>query len=764
MTCCAGPMVNDAVERLESSAQAAILAELNANGRELADGSVNFQIAVPQMHCGACISSIERRLGMLPGVTGVRANLSLRQVAVTLSSRQEDLDPVLAQLEALGYQPHSPGELADQSRDDTLRGLIRALAVAGFAAANVMLLSVPVWTGAVGPTEELFHYVSALIAIPAVAYAGQPFFASAFGALRHRRVNMDVPISLGVLLATAMSFYETLHGGGHAYFDAAVSLLFFLLIGRVLDQMMRNRARAAAGRLAQLAAKGGMAVSANGELTYLPLGSILPGMIVRVAAGERFPVDGNVVDGSSDVDRALITGESMPEVVSAGSAVEAGTLNLTGSVDVVVTRAAEHSFLAEISKMMMAAESGRGSYVRLSDRMARAYAPVVHVLAAATFVGWLVFTRGDVHSSLTAAVAVLIITCPCALGLAVPVAQVVTAGKLFAAGILMKDGSALERLSEIDTVAFDKTGTLTSGKPEIGHLAIPAGEYCGVAKAMALRSVHPAAKALAAALVTTKATNVADLREFPGQGVEASSNGHRYRLGRLSWVAEIVTSVPARQIETGLAFAKEGGEIHFSTLVEKIRDGASSVAEQFRKQGIDCLILSGDSSPQVQVIANACGISVHYAGLDPGEKLALLQQMATRGRRVLMVGDGLNDAPALAAAHASMAPASASDVGRMAADLVFTRENLSAVVFAHRMAKKTARIVKENFALAIAYNILAVPLAMAGQLNPLIAAVAMSSSSIIVVANSLRLQLQRPDGEQTSQGRRPERFGRMAVT
>ncbi|MFO1033513.1 MAG: heavy metal translocating P-type ATPase [Hyphomicrobiales bacterium] len=286
MTCCAGPSTRDTVLGAQEANRAGLIAELTAQGHPLKDGSVNYQLALPAMHCGNCIVTVEDGLKGMPGVTKVRANLSLRQVSVTLADAQQVLDPVVERLDALGYPVQPVGDFARSGRDEMFRGLLRSLAVAGFAAANIMLLSIPVWTGADGATETLFHYISALIAVPAVAYAGRPFFLSAASALRRRRVNMDVPISLGVTLATAMSLYESFLGGGHAYFDAAVSLLFFLLIGRVLDHMMRNRARAAAGQLAQLAAKGGMVVGASGDVTYLPLDAIRPGMLVRVAAGE----------------------------------------------------------------------------------------------------------------------------------------------------------------------------------------------------------------------------------------------------------------------------------------------------------------------------------------------------------------------------------------------------------------------------------------------------------------------------------------------
>jgi P-type Cu2+ transporter len=733
MSCCVGNLAETcAVSSLDMQR----LEEIKAEGKRLSDGAMLFSMAVPAIHCGACVSLIERSLAALPGVKSARVNLTLRSLMLTLSPEYPDPEPAVQKLRELGYAPVSLNEAVNTNDDGELRMLTRSLAVAGFAVANIMLLSVSVWTGAEGATRDLFHYVSALIAIPAVAYAGQPFFRSAYQALSHRRMNMDVPISLGVMLATAMSLFESLSGGEHAYFDAAVSLLFFLLIGRTLDHMMRSRARRLVSGLARMTAKGGMVVGTDGELRYVPLEEIRPGMVLRVSAGERMPVDGLVVQGTSDIDRSLVTGESLPVSVRAGVSVEAGTMNLTGAIDVRATRPAKESFLSDVLKMIGAAEQGRGAYVRMADRMAAIYSPAVHVLAFASFLGWMFWTGGDWHHSLTVAVSVLIITCPCALGLAVPVAHVLSASRLFEAGILMKDGSALERMAEIDHAAFDKTGTLTTGEAIVAQCAIPAGEMRRIAATLARRSRHPASLALARLLAGESDVALHSVQEIPGSGMEATTNGRRVRLGRPDWVAEIAASGIQQE---GLAFAMEGECAFVTSLSEQLQPGAKAALNGLAERGIRSQILSGDSASGVSEVASLLGVADFSAGLRPGEKHDLLAELARKGRKVLMVGDGLNDAPSLAAAHVSMAPSSASDIGRNAADFIFTRENLSAITFTHGVALRARRIVKENFGLAIAYNIFAVPLAMAGYLNPLIAAVAMSTSSIIVVGNSLRL-------------------------
>lgn len=738
MSCCAGPITGDVATANADASLFQRVSELRASGRRMPDGTVQYIMSVPGIHCGACITSIEGALNNETGVMAARVNLSLRRVVVALENEEVSPLHIVQAVEALGYKVFVLEEQAQAQADREFRTLVKCLAVAGFAAANVMLLSVSVWTGADGAARDMFHFISALIAIPAVGYAGQPFFRSAIAALKSGRMNMDVPISLGVTLALGMSMWESFHGGHNAYFDAAVTLLFFLLIGRTLDHMMRERAREAVKSLGKLSAKGGLVIEQDGSLSYTPLDELVPGMTLRVPAGERIPVDCEVLEGASDIDKSLVTGESKPVRATAGTELEAGTLNLTGPIDVRALRPASQSFLADVQQMMQAAEHGRGNYVRLADRVSRMYAPVVHVLALLSFVGWMIYTGGDWHTSLTVAVAVLIITCPCALGLAVPVAHVVSASKLFEAGILMKDGSALERMAQIDNAAFDKTGTLTTGQPQVLATTIPKGELASLAKSLAERSSHPASRALAEYLRSDASEPLDQITELPGQGMEGLWQGKRVRMGRPSWVAEIAKS-RATNPAGGMAFAIEQGELFSTELREQLRDDAAVTLAALAARGVQSEILSGDATAAVERVASQLPVSHFVAGVRPGEKLARLEQAKADGLHMLMVGDGVNDAPALAAAHVSMAPASAAEVGRMAADFVFTRDSLSAVSTALMVSRKARSIVFQNFGLAIVYNVLAVPLAMSGYLNPFIAAVAMSSSSIIVVANSLRL-------------------------
>ena len=733
MSCCAPGAQAGAALGTGASREELLLAS-----RAIGDGLRQTDLSVPGLHCANCIRSIEGGLQRLPGVEQARVNLSARRVSVKW--RDGEPPPLIESLAELGYPAHLFGA-EDETADPELSRLIRALAVAGFCAMNIMLLSVSVWSGADAETRQAFHWISAALALPALVYSAQVFFRSAFRALRSGRTNMDVPISIGVCLAFGLSLYDTIHNGEHAYFDAATSLIFFLLIGRVLDHMMREKARAAVRGLARLSPRGATIVRDDGSRDYLPLTEIEPGMRILLCAGDRVPVDGVVVEGTSELDRAIATGESAPQRVRSGSTMQAGALNLAAPLTMVATARAENSFLAEMVRLMEAAEGGRARYRRLADRAAQLYAPVVHATAFLTFLGWM-FATGDWHRAIGIAIAVLIITCPCALGLAVPIVQVVAARRLFENGIMVKDGSGIERLAAIDTAVFDKTGTLTLGLPRLVDAGLTEPGALAIAAAMAARSNHPLSRAIAAAGGDGRQDGgLTDLVEHPGLGVEGRMNANIYRLGRAEWAL----SEGGSQHAAGTVLARDGRLLGRFSFEESLRPGARGAISALRRAGVAVTILSGDQAPAVAAIAARLDVADHAAGLLPGEKVDRLKALAAAGRRVLMVGDGLNDAPALAAAHVSMAPASAADIGRNAADFVFLRESLDAVPTAHAIAREARRLVRQNFALAAGYNAIALPVAIAGYVTPLIAALAMSLSSVIVVANALRLKAGRQE-------------------
>jgi P-type Cu2+ transporter len=699
-------------------------------------------LAVENMRCGGCMRAVEGALRQVEGVTAARANLTARRVSVA-AEPEMPVERLVAALAEAGFRAAPLSQAAPAAAGGD-RDLLRRVGIAGFAAANVMLLSVGVWAGLASDMGEgaqaLFHFVSALIALPAVAYCGQPFYRSALAAIRARRLNMDVPISLGVMLATAMSLYQTFRGTEQVYFDAALTLLFFLLVGRYLDQLMRVRAEGAAQNLLGLRASDAAVIGEDGSLRRVPAAEVVPGMRVLVAAGERFPVDGRVFSGTSACDASLMTGETVPQPVAPGAMAYAGTVNLAAPVTVEATAADANTLLAEIGRLMEAAEQGRGLYVRLADRAAQIYSPAVHVLGLATFLGWLAVGAGW-EQALTIAIAVLIITCPCALALAVPAVQVAAAGRLFARGILMKAPDALERLAEVDTIVFDKTGTLTTGE----LVLLDGGEADEAplrdAARLAAASRHPLSRALfrAAAERGLAAPAPDGFEEAPGLGLRAPVAGGEARLGSAAWVG---AAEDAEADGPVLHYAAPGVSAVFR-FADRLRPGAAATVASLRQAGLGAALLSGDRRAPVAGAAAAAGLSDWIAAADPKAKIARLEALAAEGRRVLMVGDGLNDAPSLAAAHASMSPATGADISQTAADLVFQGERLAPVAEAVAVARQARRMALQNFGLALAYNAFFVPLAVAGFVTPLIAAIAMSSSSIAVTANAVRLRAMR---------------------
>ncbi len=709
------------------------------------NGEATLSLLVENLHCAACIHKIEGFLLSQEGVISARVNMSTKRLNVSWRQGEADPQKLMHGIALLGYPvtPYDPNDFANLKDNDEKR-LVSALAVSGFAASNVMLLSVAIWSGHASDmgegTRTLFHWISALIALPAVAYAGQPFFQSAYKALRSGSTNMDVPISLAVILASVMSIQQTMVGAEHAYFDASITLLFFLLIGRYLDQRARAKACSAASHLLGLQAKAATIIEPSGLRRSVRTRDIKPGMTVYVAVGESIPVDGSVTSGRSEIDIALITGESIPKLAEPNSQVFAGTVNLTGPLIVRATASADTTLLSEIVRLMETAEQGRAKYVRLADRIARVYAPVVHILAATTFIGWFLLSDASWQTSLMTSIAVLIITCPCAIGLAVPAVQVVASGRLLQAGVLLKSADALERLAEIDTIVFDKTGTLTLGHPQLVGGAYN-DETLRLASALASHSRHPLSRALVRAYPSDKPSVFTNIHEVPGSGLEAEYDGKRVRLGRRAWCGTAMKDDNDANMEI---YFSDGAELSAKfSFCDALRPDALETITELKRSGFNIELLSGDLPNVVESAAKALNIESWLAECLPAGKAAHLTALAENGHKVLMVGDGLNDAPSLVAAHISMSPANAADVSQVASDLVFQGNDLRPVLTSIRIARNATRLVKQNFAMAIVYNACAVPLAMAGFVTPLIAAAAMSSSSLAVTLNALRLRILR---------------------
>lgn len=680
-----------------------------------------LQFSLPTIHCAACIGKIERGMGAVVGVQDVRVNLSLKRLSITGPA---DPDRVLATLAGLGFEAY-PLDMAalDRARDDQGRGLLNRMAVAGFAMMNIMLLSIAVWAGAEDATRDLFHHISGAIAVPVVLYAGQPFFRNAWQGLRVSRLNMDVPISLAILLASGMSLFESLNGGHHAYFDAAVSLTFFLLIGRYMDHRTRSAARSAAKELTALEVHSAGRVVA-GEVQTVNVTDLAVGDIVMVPAGARVPVDGELITASALLDRSILTGETAAVDAKAGAILQAGEINLSAPFQMRATAVGEDSSLRRMAALVETAEHARNSYTALADRAAAIYAPAVHLLALAAFLGWMIYS-GDARLSINIAIAVLIITCPCALGLAVPAVSTAAVSRLFSHGFLVKHGTALERIAEVDYILFDKTGTLT--QPSIEIPASVTAEDRAAIKALAQASDHPMSKALMASLAGDKVAELLAITEVAGEGITGLLGAQTLRLGRGAWLgAEFA----------GMGFQRGDGPPLMLRTSETLRPG---VVEAIARMGLPCEVITGDTAEPAQKLAALLGLQV-TSDARPADKLRRLEELKAQGYHVLMIGDGLNDTAALAAAHASIAPALALEASRSASDIVVLKESFAELPLILAVSRGTKRLSQQNFKIATIYNLVSVPLALAGFATPLAAALAMSISSITVLLNAQRMR------------------------
>lgn len=743
-----GEMAASLTERAPFSDTPSIKRDDLAGFVQLTDeGVANIDFVVPNMNCAGCMAKIERHFSKDETIKKVRVNLTQRIVHFEWLSELNTASRIAAGLQGLGFQamPYIEGSSEEVNAERAeLNRLLWSLGVAGFAAANVMLLSVSVWSGATGATRDLFHWLSALIAMPAVAYAGQPFFRSAWQALRARSLNMDVPISLAVILATGISLFETAHHGEHAFFDAALTLLFFLLIGRTLDRLMRERAFAGVRQLLALKTHSAKILREGGEARIVPLAEIRSGDVVLVLPGETIPVDGRIIEGLSDIDWALVNGEAMPRSGGPGDEVFSGLVNLSGPLQVKTEAVGDKTLLAEIVRLMGQANERAPAYRLLADRAAALYAPMVHLMAVLTFAGWMI-CGASWQVSLYTAISVLIITCPCALGLAVPVVQVVASSIAHRHGVLMKDGRALEKLSDIDCVVFDKTGTLTLARAELTGRYFDHEKLMAAATCLAKNSMHPLSKALVrtGSSVEGGLPQLSSIKEHPGQGLSADCGDGELRLGSYKWcrIDESLSGEVEADLVLWASYKGNDGKSLSAlfTFEDRLRPGVKAVINYFHKNNIEVRLLSGDRSGAVQRLAQCLDIAEFKGELKPAEKCSYIEQLGLAGRKVLMVGDGINDGPSLKAAYVSLSPSSASEVAQVSAGFVMMGESMLPLVGLHKLARSSKALIGQNFGLAILYNIIAVPIAVMGAATPIIAAIAMSLSSMIVTVNALRL-------------------------
>lgn len=700
------------------------------HARARPDGSCELDLIVSGLTCGACVWLVEQALAAEPDVLKARASLSTRRLTIGWRGRPERARDLAGLVARLGFKvaPWSPACLR-ATEDAEGRALIRALGIAAFGSMNVMLVSIAVWVGTdmEEATRHAMHWLAALIALPTVLVAGMPFYRSAWEAIRAGRVNMDLAVSLGVIATTLMSLSETLRNGPYTWFDGATSLLALLLAGRVMDRAMRRRARQAVAELLALQEGTVSLRLADGTTRAVPAENVRAGDFILVAAGERLRLDG-AAEEAVLLDTSATTGESVPREMAPGETLPAGAVNMGQAFVMCVAAAARDGSLAQLARLLERAEQGRGRFVSIADRAARAYVPVVHVIAATTFLGWWLGVGVSWQAALVPAVAALIVTCPCGLAIAVPAVQVAAVGALFRRGVLVASPTALERLATADHAVLDKTGTLTEGRPELIPDDTLDHEVLREAAAMARSSGHPLAQALVRAC--PDAPVLGGVREVPGKGLVRGS----LRLGSPAFCG---LEEDAGSGMT-LVYCVAGERPVVFRFSDRLRSDAGEAVHELQRLGLDTELLSGDGAGAVEAAAAATGAGPWQARATPADKAHRIESLRADGRRPLMVGDGINDAAALSLAHVSVSPGSGTDLAQAASDVVLRAEGLTALPLAIRVARQAQRLAKQNIAFSLAYNVVAVPMAVLGFVTPLIAALVMASSSIIVILNALR--------------------------
>ncbi|MFZ2587206.1 MAG: heavy metal translocating P-type ATPase [Alphaproteobacteria bacterium] len=699
------------------------------------NGQSSAAFLVDGIHCAACMGRVERALSAIPGITSARVNLTTKRVVVSWQGPLSVMVKAASASAKAGYSltPYTPQTL-DATTTTHERWLLRCLAVAGFASMNVMLLSVALWSGPM-PTAQrlLLQWFSAIITLPAIAYAGQPYFRAAWQALSHGRTSMEVPISIALILTTSLSLFDTILGHGETYFESAVMLLFFLLAGRYLEARVRGQSHNAAAHLMGLQHTTVAVLGKGGKVHTLAANAVPVGATVLWRHGERLGVDGTISHGHGTVDASVLTGESLPRAATVGDAVQAGLVNTGPTLHVRATAVGQSTVLAELARLTEAATHVKNRYTRLADKIARIYAPVVHTLALFTLAGWLLVGL-NWHESLLRAAAVLIVTCPCALALAVPTVQVAVVGNLLKRGIILKNGEALEKLAHTRTIVLDKTGTLTTGRLHLVRGGTPAQRT--LAARLAVISRHPLAQGITASLPAAKPLPHA--REVVGQGVQGTYQSQPVRLGSAAFCG--LTTTPTLAVGEAALYLKTGtAKPVLLVLKDTLRPEAAATISTLTSMGMALHLLSGDTPAAAAAMAAHVGIPHATGHATPAAKQSMLARLATTSPNLMMVGDGLNDAPSIALAPVGVSFGKATDLAKLSADIILHNESLTALPLLLRMACTARTGVRGNVGVSLAYNVVAVPLAMAGFITPIWAAVLMSTSSILVVANAARL-------------------------
>ena len=715
----------------------------------------NYQttLLISNLKCLACVWLIESILAKQQNILLAKINSTTKSLTINWQGNIEDGKKLVLLIQNLGYilAPFNVASINLQQKLEQEK-LLKALAVAGFGAGNLMLFSIGLWLTDASQmgfyTRFLFHLFSALIAIPVAIYSARIFVVSALNAIKKRQANMDLPISLAIILACVVSYLNTWQGLSYVYFDSAVMLIFFLLIGRYLDFLAKKKAQNIASDFAHLTASFGRVLLPNGEVKIFPSHKLMPDNILLIACGEKISADGVVISGNSSVNNFLLSGETINVAVAPNSVVYAGAVNLEAPLQVKVLKTAQDSVLGQIMSFVANLQCSKNYFVSIADKLSKLYTPIVHLLALFTFLYWKFFLDQTWQQALMNATAVLIITCPCALALAVPVAQTIGIANLLKKSILIKNAEVFEKLSTITTIVLDKTGTLTTGSPVLQNVfaiqnqclvEVSCNHFASqLAASLAKHSKHIIAKAIVQdVFLTINNFVITEIIEEKGLGITAFYDGSPIKLGSAKFCQvnfeNLICQLPNLANQLCCFFTYQQEQMLF-VLQDTLKTDAVKVLKNLANKNI--VLLSGDTKENVTNMAKILGIKNYHFACDPLQKVQILQNLQQKNEKIMMVGDGLNDLPSLALADISVSFSAAIDISQKTADVIIEGSKLQPLLDLFSLVAKTKKTMLQNLAISLCYNLIALPFAILGYVSPLWAALAMSSSSVLVVLNS----------------------------
>ncbi len=706
------------------------------------DGEGQALLSVTGIHCANCERTVRKALQNVAGVSHVDVNVLQRRVTVGWRSQDVSLTQILQALANAGFPaaPVASREQLRQSRAEQ-RLALKRIGLAALAGMQLMMYAVALYFGAdkgLGANmRQLLELACLIITTPVLFYSGMPILSGAWRDLRAGLIGMDAAVSLALLLAYGASVINLVRGSGEVYFDSIAMFVLFLLTGRYLEARQRHDATSVSDALARSLPQEARRLRADGVMEKVAVDRIAPGDRLMVAVGSVFPTDGVIAEGETHAAESLLTGESTPVPKLAGNRVLGGSINVGAPVTVLATEPAAQSTVAMLARLLAQQQSGRARLGKITDRIARHFVAVVILLAALTFAAW---WMTDPSRAFPAMLAVLVVSCPCALSLAAPAALAAATAALARRGVLVLRAGAVESLARIDTILLDKTGTLTRGQPAITRSESldgrPVEQHLAVAAALERHSRH--SLALAFRPHAQPQLLASQVTEHPGRGLEGVIHDRTWRLGRHDFVAELAGTPPAEQ-RAGIWLGHAGGASAHITVGDELRPGVGAALAALSATGLQIEILSGDHPETVRSLAEQLGLESWQGGVDPAGKLRYLKGLQSAGRRVAVIGDGINDGPVLAAADISIAMSSGADLAQAAADMVLLREDFAAVVDAVHSARRAMLRIRQNLAWATLYNLGAIPFAALGMMPPWLAALGMSASSLLVVWNATRL-------------------------